>query len=167
MKYFLTRSTRNKRTDSSFNCKKTAPSSAKPPLCQRPGHVLDCSKPSQPLLTGRSKEITVLTQKQVQLALQDFCDSLSALHLFSLGDSPSQCRGSSNPQLNQPLSLQGYAWLYMDEQGVLAKASPLRTVGSQAKSKFKLNLWPPVPDVRFQHTGCVRTDDAVVCQQVL
>lgn len=35
---------------------------------------------------------------------------------------------------------------------------------SQAKRKF--NVCPSVPDIRFQDTGCVRADNAVVCQQV-
>lgn len=52
----------------------------------------------------------------------------------------------------------------MSEEHCPRKMSPPWAVSSQAKSKF--TLWPAVPDVRFQDTGCVRTDNTVVCQQV-
>lgn len=83
----------------------------------------------------------VLTQKQVQLALNDYGDSLSALS--SVGDSPFQCRASLTTRLNKTLSFQPYHSILgctsgMSEGHYPGKVSSPRAVGSQAKSKFNL-----------------------------
>lgn len=83
----------------------------------------------------------VLTQKQVQFALNVYGDSLSALS--SLGDSPSQCRAGLTTWLNKILSFQPYHSILgctsrMSEEHCPGKVSSPWAVGSQAKSKFNL-----------------------------
>lgn len=176
IKYFLTCSTWNKRT-AFHSCRNTAYCSAKTLLCQR-SEYLDPQHIKAACLYGSTKDIVGLTQEQAQLASKDHGDSSSALPPLPLEIPLS--KASLTIQLNDTLSFQNYHRILsctaaMSEDGCPEGKHPLpqehlllrgheRWTVSQVKSRF--NFWPPVPDVWFQDTGRVRTDNAVVWQQI-